>query len=256
MKRFFFYVSLLPALSLAAYPAFAATGTTTNAAYSVSFLSFKNLRDRADAERAKIDALSAGLNGSVSISRTLSSGSEGDDVKDLQGFLAEYGAYPEARITGHFGPLTKRAVRKFQESQSIDEAGEAGPLTRARIRDMTRQSSANIAPAPEIISAVLSRSIAEDGSAPTSTVSFFTDDPNIFAVIGLKGSRETTEIGYARSYNGSVFDSGVSHPSRAGIAYLHFQWALRPGMRRMPGDYSVLFSIDGRVVRTISYSIH
>ena len=44
-------------------------------------------------------------------------GEKSDDVKYLQIFLKAQGVdiYPEGLVTGNFGPLTKKAVIKFQE---------------------------------------------------------------------------------------------------------------------------------------------
>ncbi|KKW23664.1 MAG: Epiglycanin [Candidatus Kaiserbacteria bacterium GW2011_GWA2_52_12] len=58
------------------------------------------------------------------------------EVSVLQAFLKSQGAsiYPEGLITGTFGRLTERAVRRFQTAHSISSTGFVGPLTRAAIR--------------------------------------------------------------------------------------------------------------------------
>jgi peptidoglycan hydrolase-like protein with peptidoglycan-binding domain len=48
--------------------------------------------------------------------------------------------YPEGQITGYYGPLTKKAVQRFQTKFGITTAsdpyyGYAGPATRAKIRE-------------------------------------------------------------------------------------------------------------------------
>lgn len=69
------------------------------------------------------------------ISRDLTVGAKGDDVKYLQEFLAKDRAvYPEGIVSGYFGALTKAAVARFQEREGISPAaGYAGPKTRSRI---------------------------------------------------------------------------------------------------------------------------
>lgn len=76
------------------------------------------------------------------ITRTLSLGSSGSDVSELQEDLAQDPSiYPEAQVTGYFGVLTREAVRRFQIKHSIvssgDEAstgfGVVGPKTRATL---------------------------------------------------------------------------------------------------------------------------
>ncbi|HUO50201.1 MAG TPA: DUF5666 domain-containing protein [Candidatus Paceibacterota bacterium] len=69
----------------------------------------------------------------VAISRDLSIGSEGDDVRQLQDILAQD---PEdgftASSTGVFGPLTAKAMMHFQMRMGIasSSTGFVGPLTR------------------------------------------------------------------------------------------------------------------------------
>ena len=77
-------------------------------------------------------------------------GMGGDEVRDLQEFLAEdRDVYPEGLITGFFGPMTENAVRKFQRKHGIDAVGEIGPKTRARIHELLeewRESGKKIPP--------------------------------------------------------------------------------------------------------------
>lgn len=58
------------------------------------------------------------------ISRTLSQGAEGSDVRDLQEYLG-------VSQTGYFGPITARAVASFQGSEGLAQVGIVGPQTRA-----------------------------------------------------------------------------------------------------------------------------
>lgn len=76
------------------------------------------------------------------ISSMLSLGSQGEEVRTLQTFLATDPAiYPEALVTGYFGALTRAAVRRFQEKYSIASQGVAGygtvgPKTRAKLNEL------------------------------------------------------------------------------------------------------------------------
>ncbi|HEY4517072.1 MAG TPA: peptidoglycan-binding protein [Candidatus Paceibacterota bacterium] len=58
------------------------------------------------------------------ILRTLSQGSRGDDVLNLQTYLG-------VTATGYFGPLTASAVFRFQADEGLSQVGIVGPLTRA-----------------------------------------------------------------------------------------------------------------------------
>jgi len=53
--------------------------------------------------------------------KSLQKGIKDEDVERLQEFLAQYpDIYPEGLITGYFGPLTEKAVTKFQEKHAED----------------------------------------------------------------------------------------------------------------------------------------
>jgi len=57
------------------------------------------------------------------------------EVKCLQQFLTNLGPeiYPEALVTGYFGPLTQAAIKRYQALQGIITTGYFGPLTRAAV---------------------------------------------------------------------------------------------------------------------------
>lgn len=56
--------------------------------------------------------------------RNLSRGDSGDDVANLQIFLAhEPSLYPEGAIVGTFGPATERAVQRFQSQNNLVTSG-------------------------------------------------------------------------------------------------------------------------------------
>ncbi|TFG91264.1 MAG: hypothetical protein E4H16_00035 [Candidatus Atribacteria bacterium] len=71
-------------------------------------------------------------------------GLRNDDTRQLQTFLASQGTaiYPEAKITGYFGILTRKAVIRFQlkygivASEYSAGAGLVGPKTRTKINEM------------------------------------------------------------------------------------------------------------------------
>jgi hypothetical protein len=78
------------------------------------------------------------FNFSFIFKKPLSKGSQNSDVKKLQEILAKDPMiYPEGKITGYFGPLTEKALIKFQIKNNIIKssneigAGYFGPKTRA-----------------------------------------------------------------------------------------------------------------------------
>jgi peptidoglycan hydrolase-like protein with peptidoglycan-binding domain len=89
------------------------------------------------ATREKLNAISAGhvdmsLPGTIAIlDSDLTRGAQGEIVAHLQAFLVYEGSYPEALITGYFGPLTQAAVARFQKKYGVTPTvGYVGPKTR------------------------------------------------------------------------------------------------------------------------------
>ena len=75
-----------------------------------------------------------------SVSRYLGIGDTGNDVRNLQIFLASNSlVYPQGLVTGYYGSLTANAVAQFQISQDISPVGVVGPITLARINALIAQ---------------------------------------------------------------------------------------------------------------------
>ncbi|MEK7634808.1 MAG: peptidoglycan-binding domain-containing protein, partial [Patescibacteria group bacterium] len=63
-----------------------------------------------------------------------------DQVKLLQSMLAKNkDIYPEGIITGYYGELTIKAVKRFQIKYNIEPIGIAGPKTRIKINEIFGQ---------------------------------------------------------------------------------------------------------------------
>lgn len=76
---------------------------------------------------------------------TLKRGMRNNDTKRLQELLAfDPSVYPEGLITGYFGPLTEKAIQRFQSKNNIVSSGNpqttgyglAGPKTRAKLQEV------------------------------------------------------------------------------------------------------------------------
>ena len=67
--------------------------------------------------------------------RTLHRGSVGDDVTQLQHFLIQHNYLSSTTLPsdGHFGPLTEKGVKNYQQDNSLERVGIVGPRTRAII---------------------------------------------------------------------------------------------------------------------------
>ena len=71
------------------------------------------------------------------LARDLFTGSTGEDVRRLQDFLTGEGVYPEAKVTGYFGSLTRSAVIRFQKKYGIfPQIGYVGAKTRSKINEL------------------------------------------------------------------------------------------------------------------------
>lgn len=72
----------------------------------------------------------------LKLTKNLRKGLSDEEVKELQKFLSQFREiYPEGLITGYFGSLTEKAVKKFQEKYGIEPVGVVGPLTRNKINE-------------------------------------------------------------------------------------------------------------------------
>jgi peptidoglycan hydrolase-like protein with peptidoglycan-binding domain len=70
----------------------------------------------------------------ATLSRQLQFGMSGQDVSDLQSFLAQDNTiYPQGLVTGYFGLLTQSAVSNFQARNGISTVGRVGPITLSAI---------------------------------------------------------------------------------------------------------------------------
>ncbi len=106
-----------------------------------------------------------------------------------------------------------------------------------------------------ILGVQISTGLAASGAALKPSTVFSTTTPTLYAVLSLKNATQRTQLSYIRNYNGKYVDSKVSHPSKDGAKYFHFDWTLNAGQTRKVGNYSLVFYIDGKKAQTVSYSI-
>jgi len=73
----------------------------------------------------------------ITITKSLKVGSENSEVKALQKALAQDKTiYPEGKITGYYGPLTVKAIKRFQTKYGIEPVGYVGPQTRKKLNEI------------------------------------------------------------------------------------------------------------------------
>lgn len=110
------------------------TTTTTTTELAALLEQIKKLQDQLAELTKQRGALVTDLKSTWALAADLREGMSGDEVKALQEILAaDPEIYPEGLVSGYYGPLTAKAVRKFQMKHGIDAVGSVGPKTRARL---------------------------------------------------------------------------------------------------------------------------
>lgn len=99
----------------------------------------------------------------ASMHRQLRQGMSGDDVRVMQAILAaDPSVYPEASITGTYGPKTAKAVAKFQKKYGMAPVGSVGPKTLQKMQEFLRENDLAFA-----TSSLASSTIGGQGSTTT-----------------------------------------------------------------------------------------
>ena len=113
---------------------------------------------------------------SPAFNKDLARGARNDDVKRVQQLLAtDPEVYPEGLTTGLYGPLTEKAVRKFQlkygviKNASEPGNGRVGPKTRAKLAEIYGQGA--VAPATPAVPTVTPAVPATPAPAPAADTS-------------------------------------------------------------------------------------
>lgn len=99
-------------------------------------------RAELEAKKEEVKETKGDIQDTVQLIKKLRKGMSGDDIKLLQEMLAtDPEIYPEGLITGYFGALTEKAVRKFQLKACLEQVGEVGPKTLAKINELLREGA-------------------------------------------------------------------------------------------------------------------
>jgi peptidoglycan hydrolase-like protein with peptidoglycan-binding domain len=150
----------------------------------------------------------------ATLTRELQFGMSGQDVSDLQTFLASDNTiYPEGLVTGYFGSLTKSAVMNFQARNGISTVGRVGPITLAAIN--SQMSSGNTVGFDKVAPSISSISISPlSGGA---TISWNTNE-NASGIVYYSASPINLSEGTS---NSSVTVSGTSLLVNTGMQIAH-----------------------------------
>lgn len=139
------------------------------------------------------------------------------EIENLQAFLKEFpDIYPEGLLTGYYGELTERAVRKFQKKYGEDDDGKIGPKTRKllnwRIQELLTQGAGNSGKIPP----GLLHALGIQKKIATSTPPILDTTPPIISDINATDiASTTTSIVWTTN---EVADSLVSYATSSPIA--------------------------------------
>ncbi len=87
----------------------------------------------------KTPVISAAPPPPLKFEKNLQPGASGEDVQKLQGFLKQFPAiYPEGLVTGNFGQLTQKALKKLQKNLGLPESGTVDEPTRHKLNELDR----------------------------------------------------------------------------------------------------------------------
>ncbi len=166
MKKILSIVFALVMVGVLAGPVATKAVTSTSATTSAQEL-LATLQAQIDTLKAKIAAFTTQLESlkqakgdvkdatkdvksTLQLIRNLKSGMSGDDVKTLQELLAtDSDVYPEGLITGYYGKLTEKAVKKLQNKFCLDRVGSVGPKTLAKINELLREGAGDSGKIPK-----------------------------------------------------------------------------------------------------------
>jgi len=165
-----------------------------------------NLKAQITALNAQLEALKQAqsevkeatkdVKGTLKLLNRLRLGMTSEEVKRLQEILAtDPEVYPEGHITGYFGKLTEKAVKKLQNKFCLEEVGSVGPRTLAKINELLEEgagSSGKIpkglltapgiqkklcaTPTPDTTAPVISDIEAKDITASTAEIEWSTNE--------------------------------------------------------------------------------
>jgi peptidoglycan hydrolase-like protein with peptidoglycan-binding domain len=109
----------------------------------------KTLQDQIANLDTQKSQLTTQLQENLKLTRSLSLGMTSEEVKLLQEILAtDPDIYPEGLVTGYFGALTEKAVKKFQAKFGIEQVGNVGPKTMAQLNKLLTEGAGNSGKVP------------------------------------------------------------------------------------------------------------
>jgi peptidoglycan hydrolase-like protein with peptidoglycan-binding domain len=140
------YATIFAIFSLVLGNALAASAQTTSTTTSSLETLIQTLQNQVTTLKSQLDTLNqartqvktttSGIKDTLKLISQLREGASGEDVKLLQEILAaDPNVYPEGLVTGYFGKLTAKAIKRFQEKNGLEQVGQVGPKTLAKLNE-------------------------------------------------------------------------------------------------------------------------
>lgn len=133
-------VAIVPSLG------FAETSSSTTQALldhvSALLRQMQGLQEQIDTLKGEQKEVKTELKTTVKeLTKQINPGDKGNDVAIIQALLAaDPEIYPEGLITGHFGSLTKGAVKRLQARHGLETPGRIGPKTLKVLNDLFKKN--------------------------------------------------------------------------------------------------------------------
>lgn len=184
------------------------------------------------------------VSSALTLTRQLQVGKSGADVTALQGFLAQdRDVYPQGKVTGYFGFLTKSAVSNFQSRNGLTADGISGARTNAIINFQMSNGMGN-ANGLDVDAPIISNT-GVSTTMNTAAVSWYTNE-NATGVVYYSTTPITlTEGDYGATVSGqSVMTDNMMHTNQT----VNLQ-----GLQSNTVYYYAIYTTDSRGNVTITW---
>ena len=136
------------------------------------------------------------IKGTFQLINQLRFGMTSEEIKRLQEILAtDPDIYPEGFITGYFGRLTEKAVKKFQKKVCLEQVGIVGPKTLWKINELLTEgagASGKIPPGLLRAPGILKKLCVTSTTTTTTTIPATTTTTTIPATTTTTTTSSTT----------------------------------------------------------------
>jgi peptidoglycan hydrolase-like protein with peptidoglycan-binding domain len=168
--RFSVVTTLALSLVFGGLTASAQTATTTlTEQIKVLLAQIQSLQQQIAAKNNQLGGSVSEMRHAINLTRQLSRGMSNEEVTTLQEILAaDPEIYPEGVVSGFFGALTEKAVRKFQQKHGLDQVGTVGPKTRAALFNFVNNISTTTRSLPPGLAKKLNQTLATTTTSSTT----------------------------------------------------------------------------------------